>query len=760
MKRGLNWLLIFCLFISLIPFTAHAETGSVTPFSRPLQVKESDATKSQVTYTVDLPTDAAEIDLTSIKLEKGLTLVGKPEVNMSKRQLIFTVKGKEEKASSYKVAGAMNTRGELFQANPGNAVCRYSDGMKWQINSRNSTDFNPTLKDYFSAKNSKVPSDPPVSTMSYVITNSERTLSVNGTYFFKYKLDRDGRPVIDQDNPIDRSLIDPNSLQVPKGSAFAIKTTTKTKEIIYPNKYDPKNPNIGVRYLMDSEYFSEMYTNPIKTYNFITGEAGCWMYPVNYEYFIVADTIPSTTYKYWGNISFNYVTHGKATLVGKLTADPNSVQYKGEDLIIDLILEGEVVGLDKPGALNQYKLFVRLEDGTMISDPKGDIIAANEKTTVKKTYKYTINKSRLSNTNVKELTQQFSARVQGSYKPSSYYTGTLDSGLLNAATYVYKQAPVPPPEPTTGPKKQPPVAVINGDTEVKLGDYTSFNGYESYDTDGTIESYRWVMPGAKDVSVTQDKYDATYSDVTTWYDKLGAQKVTLYVKDNDGLQHGTHHSLVVVEPTVEAAIQQSGTLKENRKVTFKESSDSPAKYPVIAAKTTWKIESLYGDIPASEIKYSGSLTGKKEFDVLFKKAGEYLVTLTVENTAGYKDTVQRAVTIKPDEVPYTNFTFQEKIYRDPVKGNLATFEFTDRSYSTDGDPITTRNWYVIFDANNDGVYNEAKVLFQSGNETNVVYESKHVGKYRFFLEVQEEFGQPTIDAFVTANDRRKSNTWE
>lgn len=60
-------------------------------------------------------------------------------------------------------------------------------------------------------------------------------------------------------------------------------------------------------------------------------------------------------------------------------------------------------------------------------------------------------------------------------------------------------------------------------------------------------------------------------------------------------------------------------LSENRKVTFTESSDSPAKYPVIVAKTTWKIESLYGDIPATEIKYSGSLTGKKEIDVLFKK---------------------------------------------------------------------------------------------------------------------------------------------
>src|SRR5690606_23181248 len=98
------------------------------------------------------------------------------------------------------------------------------------------------------------------------------------------------------------------------------------------------------------------------------------------------------------------------------------------------------------------------------------------------------------------------------------------------------------------------------------------------------------------------------------------------------------------------------------------------------------------------------------------------------------------------------------IYRDPIKGNIATFTLKDRSYSFDGDSVVRRNWYVIFDANNDEVYSEARVLLAGGNETEVTYETTHVGNYRFLLEIQEEFGQPTIEAFVTANDRRKSNT--
>src|SRR5690606_7509701 len=144
-----------------------------------------------------------------------------------------------------------------------------------------------------------------------------------------------------------------------------------------------------------------------------------------------------------------------------------------------------------------------------------------------------------------------------------------------------------------------------------------------------------------------------------------------------------------------------------------------------------------------------------------KQAGEYLVTLTVENTAGYKDTVQRVFTIKPDELPIVDFDpGQTKIYRDPNNKNLATFELTDQSYSIDGDPIVKRTWYVVYDANNDGIYNEPKVVFNTGNNTTVKYQTDKVGKYAFYLEAQEEFGQPTIEAFVTANDRRKANTWE
>jgi len=51
-------------------------------------------------------------------------------------------------------------------------------------------------------------------------------------------------------------------------------------------------------------------------------------------------------------------------------------------------------------------------------------------------------------------------------------------------------------------------------------------------------------------------------------------------------------------------------------------------------------------------------------------------------------------------------------------------------------------------------------LFDSGNNTEVEYKATLLGKYAFFLEVQEDFGQPTIEKFVTTNDRRKANAWD
>jgi len=735
MRKLILIILAFILLLPVLPTKSSANSNTIS-ITLPIDTVLNSA-DSKRTITLTYPVDAAAIVESSFVFSGLGEIEGTPKIDKTNKTIKIELKGNENKLESKTVYGYKDNRGIYFPANPGNAMCRYSDGIDWQINTHRSTDFSQAPSQRYSNTTSKdFPTNVPFGQLQQIIAASNPSIPTSGIYWFD---SNDGKG-----KSVDSKLVDNSNILVPKGAA---KTTIGA--IVYPNNYKPSDPTIGVQYKPKSLDLDDVKFRNIPTSNpaFLTGHALCKMYPASYEFYVSAKTIPSKSYDYSGTISYQYTKPTNAYIVATLTADPTSTKFDDTDVKVKLTLDGEVKNLSNPGAIDYYMLYIRTEDSSI--NPPGIRVEGNSKLRISTSIDFTIPKSKL--TNKSEFTEIYVGRVFAYYKPSSYYTGTLDSGQLKASSLVFKES-TPPPTPT--PMRSIPKAVIVSDSEVLLGDDIYVNGYDSYDTDGTIETYRWTMSGAKD-PITKNEGDGWI-----WYDTLGAKTINLCVVDNDSLQDCTKHSLVVTEPIVKAEIRQTGTLKENRKVTFTANGITSSRYPIVNSKTSWKIESAYGDIPQTQIKTSSPLKASSNIDVLFKKPGEYKVTLYMENTLGYTDEISRIYTILPDEVPYTNFTFQEKIYRDPVKGNLATFEFTDRSYSTDGDQIVSRNWYVIFDANNDGIFNEPKVLFQSGNETNVTYQSTHVGKYRFLLEVQEAFGQPTIDAFVTASDRRKSNTWE
>ncbi|MFC6335229.1 hypothetical protein ACFP56_21605 [Paenibacillus septentrionalis] len=743
-KRLCLSLLIVILFIVFIPFEKVIASNQHTS-QPPYEVKEEILDQNTREYTIKFPEDASMVLYqadTYSYTGKGKIIQFAPD--REKREIKVVIQG-ESNAGTVDVKGYSSERKVKLRSNPGNAMCRYSDGIDWQVATYNLNDGVLTQKRYSSSlpetKGASIPpTNIPYGKINNITTFVQPEINVAATVWLD-----------SNDNVIPSNKIDYSTVVLPKNQIYPI---IGTPAFIKNQSYDEKKPEIGVQYTPTERPLDPL--RDIKTDNpaFLTGHAICKMYPVTIEYVLSAKA-KLTGYSYGGNITFQYITLDEPAIIGELIADPNSVKFTDKDIKVKVTLNAEVVNLTKPGVLRDYRIYLRTEDGSQ-SAPMIKV-SANGKTNVSGSYEFTIPKEAMAGK--EDITQVFNGRATVDFKTGELYKGQLNTGLLSANTYVYKNPPKPPEPEVPKPQLIPPVAVIDGASEVKLGDYIPFHGFYSYDPDGTIEAYRWKMPGARQPNIELDKYDLNYGEVQAWYDKLGPQQVLLYVKDNDGLQAGTYYSFNVIEPTVEAGINQTGTLKENRKVTFTENSDSPVKYPVINEKTRWTIESEDGNLN-DQIKYAGSLNRKKSIDVLFKKAGRYKVTLSVENTAGYTSTVTRIYTIKPDEAPYVNFEFQRKIYRDPEKGNIATFTLKDRSYSYDGDTIAKRNWYVIFDANNDGVFNEPRVLFATGNETEVEYEAASVGQYRFLLEVQEEFGQPTIDAFVTSNDRKKANTWQ
>ncbi|URN94898.1 MAG: hypothetical protein NAG76_01160 [Candidatus Pristimantibacillus lignocellulolyticus] len=754
---------IVAIFLALALFTplvssgvkVKAETNTVLEKRTLKDLKEEifDSPNTTKTFTFSFPKEAENIVKGSFQFSGKGEIVGEPKVDPKTREITVTLKGKEKLVSSKKVIGYATASKMEFPSNPGNAMCRYSDGIDWQIASVKTTDFTQTMFRFSNMKG--MPSDVPYESLKKqkIATFVDIKLPTTGIYWFTVLLDENGKVMQDKNGKdimvsVPTNQVETSTIELPTS---AVSSTMGSP--IFKNGYDAKNPTIGVQYNATEERPLKSL-GVIKTNNpaFLTGHAACYMYASPMSYYVTATTLPSQSFDYSGTISFQYTKPTKAYIVGTLTANPTSTKFNDKDVKVKLTLDGEVKNLSDPGAIDYYMIYIRTEDSSI--NPPGIRIEGIGQLKVSGSIDFTIPKSKM--TGKTEYTEIYVGQVRAYYKSSSYFVDPVNgkfmsSGQLRATSIVYKESTPPPPPP---PQRHAPTAVIGSISEVLLGDDLFVHGYDSFDSDGTIETYRWTMNGAKN-PITKNEIDGTI-----WYDTLGAKSIDLCVVDNDYLQDCTKHSLIVTEPIVKANITQTGTLKENRKVTLTANAKTSSRYPILDSKTSWKIESAYGDIPPSQIKTSSPLKGKSNIDVLFKKPGDYKVTLYMENTLGYNDEITRIYTILPDEVPYTNFTFQEKIYRDSVKGNIATFEFTDRSYSTDGDQIASRKWYVIFDANNDGIFNEPKVLFNSGNETNVIYESTHVGKYRFFLEVQEEFGQPTIDAFVTANDRRKSNTWE
>ncbi|MEK5217696.1 hypothetical protein [Psychrobacillus sp. FSL H8-0487] len=216
-----------------------------------------------------------------------------------------------------------------------------------------------------------------------------------------------------------------------------------------------------------------------------------------------------------------------------------------------------------------------------------------------------------------------------------------------------------------------------------------------------------------------------------------------------------------------AATDLGGTLKVNRAVTLDaKASDrvSPVHVaPLEYSQTTWKITPITPGLTGSDIKERVS-SDKSIKQLLFKKPGKYLVEVTVTNI--YDETSEvykRELEVVEDEVPVAEFTVDKATYlRAKADSKQTTIKLTDTSHSNDNDLIDQRIWYVEFDSNNDGYFGTpmdgGKQVIDSGNKVSVTYKTKHVGDYRFSLEVKEKFGQPTYEEFVLPHEYLRDNS--
>jgi hypothetical protein len=301
---------------------------------------------------------------------------------------------------------------------------------------------------------------------------------------------------------------------------------------------------------------------------------------------------------------------------------------------------------------------------------------------------------------------------------------------------------------------------------VMEGEELWLKGYKSYHLNNLdIVDYDFDIGEDEGDAILIDKRD---TKVRVFYPNAYGETVfkpKLTIKDEVGATDSDKIRVRVLPAEFIPKIIMNGTFKENRKLHFKVKNDlSRLKYyPIDKGSLRWTITPLDGQ--GDSIRIDGTANGHDEFDLLFKKKGRYSVTVSgyIEsnyNSNRYYGEKTEIITIAEDKKPITDFSTTNIMLRDVEKGNQTLLVLTDVSESIDDDYIVQRIWSYKFDSDNDQDYeDEERVILSVANEKVVeLLTENQVGRYKFELQVKEEFGQETIPVFITDLDKRRGDT--
>lgn len=291
----------------------------------------------------------------------------------------------------------------------------------------------------------------------------------------------------------------------------------------------------------------------------------------------------------------------------------------------------------------------------------------------------------------------------------------------------------------------------------------------STDPNNDIVEWTWTKP-------TINKDDKTPASVwgslsgsggSLTFGKEGTYEVSLKVKDYTNLEDSITKEIKIIPPVPVARITAEGAVKENRKVTLHmRDSLSPRTDRIQTSRNIWKITPLDGQNPAS-IKIDPDTSNLEEKNIVFKETGRYEVYLKVHNNFSDANPthpnisaseITEIITVTEDLKPISEFTVggaTPNFKDNPVK---TTVDIRQNAYSPDDDIIAKYRYVIYRDMDEDGDFNDEAVygVYDVGDTAIEVYFQQGVsGAFKADLEVVEEFGQPTIEKFVSQADRRK-----
>lgn len=724
-SRIVIYVMLLAIVLTSIPQFTFAANLKSAAIAIPVTTGLTGSDNSAKSFSLDLPGGVTSSSILPSTLKYTGNNATAGNLSVTDGRIKLTLKGntstKTINVQGYKASHEIPYTVKIY-----NSIWLYSDGRRWQINEYDEkNDVNNAHRDVLATDG--VPSQNPPST---VISAGP----LQDTAYLKWYHD---------------------SKSVVIDSGDVIQSTVEA-EVIDKSGYlkgEPKfkNNRVIINYwIPNSMPFTEEEVDGL------SGVAEGRRYSAFVTYYYKA-TAKVTTYSYAGTVTFDYKLPTEPTLTGDvalLTPNPNPEKYADKAVPVKLSLKGSLAAYTDASNILEWVFYAKKtgDDASLVTKKDTAKVLSSERQ-----FDFVISKQEAATQ--PGFTQNYTLTVTVRFaKPVVTAAGSISSlsenFTINAGTYngpPPSSIPIPTPTPATG---KPPVARITMPDQVVAGENFTVSGAESFDSDGTIVKYSWQHPNvnlalygkSSDTSYGLDSIDTT-------------QTITLTVTDNDGLTATTSRDIKVVAPAPKAKIQLLGTLKQNRKITIRNATKNVSDdFPIIEGSTRFTITAISGGTNA-DIKYSGSLVGVKEVDVLMKTPGQYKAALYVENTAGYSGTTSWTFTVAPDEAPVPYISMPLIVYRDPDNGNKASVTLEDFTVSPDYDYLAKRVWEYRYDSDNNGNFTgEAWVQINNTNLDRINFYPAKVGRYEIRLTVTEEFGQPTIDAFVNAADRKSANT--
>ncbi|WP_432409480.1 Athe_2463 domain-containing protein [Wukongibacter sp. M2B1] len=284
----------------------------------------------------------------------------------------------------------------------------------------------------------------------------------------------------------------------------------------------------------------------------------------------------------------------------------------------------------------------------------------------------------------------------------------------------------------------PPVAVIQAPHYVIRGTTINVKDYSS-DSDGTIVNRQWSVTGAS--NFTSDlRTDGSGGTITV--DEFTTITVHLTVTDNRGASDSTSQQIIIGgNEEIDIQIVESGNKKENRKISLDLSNSTVGAYYSIDWPNTKYTFTPISGLSKSDIKYE---TSQKGIDILSKEEGLFDLRVDMKDTGGRVKSKILKVYVTPDIPPIVNNSVDKTITFRPE-----AIQFDSEMYSSDDDILQISWNKMYYDSDDDGNYEEETPIEVSEGSLNF----SEVGMYKIVGFAKEEFGQPTIEKFVTDEDR-------